>query len=381
MELDFKFRPKNKYEILVLILFFTLALLEWIPEINSIGFIVFFGSLLLLMFFWLIDIFKKKEIYKKELTAIFLISTILLVNLIASTLNALNIIEWFRSSTFIFIWIIILFFMRFGSRIRLDYLLTMFVCSSVFWIVFNLMKLNFSLISVFSNMSRITYDNQNFLLPYPLALSLILLLCYKNNMLKYTLLIFSIIVVIATGYKAHIIIIGLALVYYYVNGKIRYLFMSLLVTFPFIFLFEVIYSYIVIRFQGLGGEGDSLRLREVEVALEIFQKNPIIGSGLGQSFNIGLGWGSESEKSFIHNSVMYILATMGILGLSLILLFFVRVLLKKGPNNIKVILLLLLLSTLSAASYKLIHFNIMLVLLSYILIFYRREKDGLYYTV
>lgn len=382
MNLDFKFMPKNQYEILVFLLFFSLSLLQWIPNNFDLGTISFFFVFSLLALYWLYDTLEKKIIRKSEIYCILSIAFLLIVNLVASTIDGGNINNWLRSSIFIFVWLSLLFFIRFFDKFRVDYILSAFVFCGFVWILINLMKIDLSVIGVLSQGGRITYYNQNFILPYPLVLCLILLLCFKNSLVKFFLLGFCFIVLVGTGYKAHILIFLLACSYYMMIRRSQALILIVFLAIPLIFFFDSLYEYLYGRFSGVGGESDQLRLREWESAIDIFIKNPIFGAGLGKEFYIGSGWGEiESYRSYIHNSILYILATMGVIGFTFILSFFLKTFLNKGGRDLKVVLLLTLLSTLSAASYKLIHFNIFLVIFVFIISYSNiRNKYGLNYT-
>lgn len=56
------------------------------------------------------------------------------------------------------------------------------------------------------------------------------------------------------------------------------------------------------------------RVSEWKEAIDVFQKNPILGAGLGYIFHfyaVGIG---EVQQIFIHNSYIYVLSKMGLLG-------------------------------------------------------------------
>ncbi len=70
------------------------------------------------------------------------------------------------------------------------------------------------------------------------------------------------------------------------------------------------------RFANIGGETTLHRLVEIQKAVEIFQESPLIGGGPNVQFDItGLKTSvEEGGQRYIHNLIMYILATGGIIG-------------------------------------------------------------------
>ena len=367
---------------MLFILFLSISQLEWIPLFSSISTIAVVIVFILCMAMWLLDVVKEKKIYKKELVCIYLISLILLNNALIVSFNEINLTTWLRSAVFIIIWFLFLYFLRFSKFLRLEFVVVSFILSGFLWIFINLIRTDYSILDVFLNGTRLTYYNQNFILPYPLILSLFILLLIKDSLNKYILLAIAFIVMVSTGYKAHILLFGLALSYYVFTRKMLKVFIFLLIVFPIIFYFVDSWDYIFNRFRGVGGDSDQLRLQEWESALNIFSENPIFGAGLGKEFYIGSGWeGMEVNRSYIHNSLLYLLATLGIFNTSLIIAFLLKLFLAKKRSEVKVILLLLLVSTLSAASYKLIHFNIMLMVIAFLLLnSHKREENGVDYS-
>lgn len=370
MVVSFRLKPANQYEVLVGLFFLSLAFLEWIPNNLDFGLVSFSCCFSCLLFFWLLDFQKNKYIYKSELKLITFIFLILSINMLAAVLNSVDLLDWIRSSVFILVWVSLLFFIRFYNFLRLDYLFSVFIFSGCIWMVMQILKAD-SLVGVILSGARLTYTNQNFILPYPLFICLILVLFYKDSLLKFLILIFSFVVLVGTGYKAHILIFFLGMAYYALINVRKFLYFLSLIFLPALYFYDFFYNYISFRFKGVGGESDLIRIREWEAAIDLFNKSPLLGAGLGSEFYIGSGWGDiESYRTYVHNSAMYFLATLGIFG-SLLIAFFIGIVLvnKKKKYNLKLLFVLLIFSTLTAASYKLIHFNIMLVLVVYAILY------------
>ena len=379
MKLSFGIRPENRYELLTLLMFVSLSLVEWIPNLLSPSTLVFATVMGFCLLLWLFDVVYSSSISKSEIVCILLLTSILLNNALVNATYGGSYSAWFRSGIFLILWYLFIFFLRFYNKIRLDFLISSFVFSSILWIIVQLLATSTSIFLVILTGARLTYFNANFILPYPLFAVLLSLLLLRSNIYKLILLVFLIIVIIAAGYKAHILLFAIALAYYILKEvrlkKLLMLVFLIPIALYFASTLDILTNFILDKLNTIGNDSDEFRIREWESAIDIFLNHPLFGAGLGKEFYTGIMEEGESSRPFIHNSILYLLSTLGIFNSLIIFIFFLKLFLLKGSNSVKLILIIMLASTLSAASYKLIHFNIMLMILSVILLKYNNYKQ------
>lgn len=126
-----------------------------------------------------------------------------------------------------------------------------------------------------------------------------------------------------------------------------------------------IINAVVVRFKNVlsGDRNVSIRLTEYEEALNTFLSNPIFGGGIGIPFSQH----GEHLTNYIHNSIFYMLANVGVIGLALYLLLFV-VILKAIRNfneysySYSAALFGIFMYSQFFASFRLIHNNILIAI-------------------
>ena len=135
------------------------------------------------------------------------------------------------------------------------------------------------------------------------------------------------------------------------------------------------------RLMGLlSNDGNvSARLDEYILALDMFRENPILGGGIGVRFSERAG----SEVNYVHNSVMYILANLGLTGLivitiSLGIFIYVTCRLKdKMINALLLSVLSILFFSLFFATYKWISHNLLIGLSIGVLLYRMRVPNDI----
>jgi O-antigen ligase len=176
--------------------------------------------------------------------------------------------------------------------------------------------------------------------------------------------------IILTGYKAQIILLIISLFFYYIkiaqnSKKTFFLIVNICLIIILINIFPFVVEYIKLRMASLGGAGDEVRIFEILSALNLFEQAPFWGNGLGLQFPLS---GESETKNYIHNVFFYYLSTMGLFGVFLFTMVFILVFYNIKKNTIfvtslHIVLVIFLLTTLTAASFKLIHFNYFLTIL------------------
>lgn len=268
------------------------------------------------------------------------------------------------------------FFMRLPSRygkaatVERD---VIFIC--LLWCLIIIIKSGGNIAGLFLSGGRLTYEMADSVLPFPLA-GFALALFSRNigwvARTAYCSVFF--IMIVAVGYKAVILIsLALILAYSMFYGKLRdriissvvIMLLALLGVFIFFSYFPDFVSFLELRIESFGGKGDQVRINEIKHGFELFLNSPIFGNGLGLSFN------SDdyiySPKSFIHNSAIYILAVYGLFGAFIYFCIFSGVVrsMRRGGGGVAfgVAILAVMASSLTAATFKLVQFNLLLGIL------------------
>ncbi len=116
-----------------------------------------------------------------------------------------------------------------------------------------------------------------------------------------------------------------------VKGLIRLVPMGILGWLIFNKVYESVYtgSYLKRRTERYSSEGDS-RLELIQQAIEVFKDHPFFGVGPGQFFRY-----SFNQSSFSHNSYVEMMSTLGISGLVLVCLLFLRPIWHNVMNSLR----------------------------------------------
>jgi hypothetical protein len=318
---------------------------------------------------WLYTKSKTKQINIMEITILTLISYIV-INLFVAIINNLALIEWFRSAISIIVLINTLFIIVLFKKTNLNFIFSWFIITALIWLIVLIILNNINIVYVMVNFYRITGIDQNFSLPYSFLAALLLIYLYKVSFFNILLIGFFSIFIILTGYKAQIILLIISLFFYYIkiaqnSKKTFFLIVNICLIIILINIFPFVVEYIKLRMASLGGAGDEVRIFEILSALNLFEQAPFWGNGLGLQFPLS---GESETKNYIHNVFFYYLSTMGLFGVFLFTMVFILVFYNIKKNTIfvtslHIVLVIFLLTTLTAASFKLIHFNYFLTIL------------------
>lgn len=184
---------------------------------------------------------------------------------------------------------------------------------------------------------RITSIDQNTISSVPLFLAVMSFYQYLNSKDRIysiiTLLTFlittSAILVTLTRSLLISLVLFVAVILFLQLGKLTATVFKKMIS--IIFLMFIGLSIVMTQFSGtslvlsiqarlmslLSNDGNvAARLDEYILALDMFGDNPILGGGIGVRFSERAG----SDVNYVHNSVMYVLANMGLTGLILLLI-------------------------------------------------------------
>jgi O-antigen ligase len=182
---------------------------------------------------------------------------------------------------------------------------------------------------------RITSIDQNTISSVPLFLAVLSFYQYLNSKDRtysiITLLSFliSTLAVLVTLTRSLLIslVLFVIVIWFFQLSKLTVTVIKKMIS--IIFLMSIGLSIVLTQFSGtslvlsiqarlmslLSNDGNvAARLDEYILALNTFRENPILGGGIGVRFSERAG----SDVNYVHNSVMYILANMGLTGLILI---------------------------------------------------------------
>lgn len=367
--LEFKLKPTNIYEYIYICSSISLVFLNWIPDLSKISSFIFISMFVLCFLTWLYTKSKTKQINIMEITILTLISYIV-INLFVAITNNIDLMEWFRSAISIIVLINTLFIIVLFKKTNLNFIFSWFIITALIWLIVLIFLNNINVVYVMINFYRITGIDQNFSLPYSFLVALLLIYLYKVSFFNILLIGFFSIFIILTGYKAQIILLMLSLFFYYIkiaqnSNRTFFLIVNICLIIISINVFPFVVEYIKLRMTSLGGAGDEVRIYEILSALNLFEQAPFLGNGLGLQFPLE---GGNETKNYIHNIFFYYISTLGFLGVFLFTMVFILVFYSINKNTIfvtplHIVFVMFLLTALTAASFKLVHFNYFLTIL------------------
>lgn len=287
-----------------------------------------------------------------------------MMNSLISYGNGYDFRDWLVSMVIIlslFITIAMIF-----SGLKVTYILNVVILVSFLWTI----KVMYSVLQVIPIKSllgiRITGVEIDAVMPYPLVAAVLTLfyLCDKNK-IYYVLYAWFCFFIVIVGYKAVMAVVGLATVVYFLGGKISVSKIIFLIAISGLFISFGLYDYVLVRFDSIGGDGDRIRIEEVSAALKLFESSPFYGVGLG--FSIPNTETAGLTKTYIHNSFVYLITSIGLFGLLIYSAVVLGSCLNRGKlNYLTMLLFLFLIASLTSAAFKLFQFNYLLVILLFL---------------
>ena len=252
------------------------------------------------------------------------------------------------------------------SNLKVDFVIKVVIFTSLIWslkVFFEVLQhIPFSAILGI----RITGVVIDSVMPYPLV-AIILTLFYfcERNFIFYFLVLWFLIFIIMVGYKAVIALSAVAFIMFFFRKGIKISSLLIIMFTLFILLSLGLYEHVVTRFDSVGGSGDVIRLKEIEEALNLFYQSPSFGAGLG--FSIPNSETVGHTKTYMHNSIIYLATSVGVVGFFIyLIILFSGVFNKSKINYITLTLILFLVSSITAASFKLFQFNYLLAVLLFL---------------
>lgn len=351
----------------------ALIFVDWIPEVSNVSSIGFICLFAFSFCFWVVDKVKQKKIFHAELLVVaFLVY--LICNFFVALVNGIAWSSWVRAAMPVLVFAYSLFVFEMLKRSNVHYLAWVLIVSAVLWSVILIYSNNINVLQLIYNRSRITGVEQGFVIPYPFLGAILILALYQIRVITALLLFYFVFLILITGYKAQLALLVLAVLFYLYKERFSLIplgaaAVGLLFVFFVIYISGVnitIFEYLAERFSSVGGAGDEIRIFEIFSALSIFSDAPFLGSGLGVEFPLKPD--SVDTKNYIHNFFFYYLATIGVVGLLHMLTMLCIV--ARRPGRLRPHLsgflfsyVLLLLAAVTAASFKLIHYNYFLAVL------------------
>ncbi len=177
-----------------------------------------------------------------------------------------------------------------------------------FYIELRLGRLNYIRFTAYSDLSHT-----------PLLL-MALPLCYcLLNRYRYLPITIIMVAIFSTQSKGQILLSFLAIAmceFFSTKSRVTLLIKMILIVILCSVPFIVYKDVITKRFADIGGSTTSHRLVEIKAAGELFQEKPLTGGGPSTIFDItGLKTSVEEEgQRYIHNLLMYLMATGGVIG-------------------------------------------------------------------
>lgn len=366
----------SKAEILFTVTALSCAMIGFPSNMSFLALGVFSLSV---CFFTLFTLFKCKKIVQQDIFFIFIIiiTQIYLFSTFIQTINSGMPLPIFMTSI---IGPSVLYFLLPLLLIKLDkaFLVKIMVLVSVFWCFKILIANATELPRIISGGIRLTAIDVESIMPFPLVgLILVLFSPYINKRLQLPLATFFLFINILVGYKAVIVLSFLCFLIFFIKGRSFYwavIFTSLGVGAILILMaFTPLGDYLNSRYASLGTGGETVRLHEIKETFNVFSEKPIFGAGLG--LKVDAPSSEELPRNYIHNILFYYLATTGIIGVLLlsVLVLSTFYLNNNRYNYASLGIVLLLASALTAASFKLVQFNYLLVILLYLN--YKRGDD------
>ena len=365
----------NKKKICYLVLF-TLGLIDYVPDNLEPVTLIFSASYILLLGNYFVSKWYKGAVKIWDVLIFFWL-LVLLVGCFSGIVKG-NPVNGIVRSVIPFIFLITFAIFIDVKDFNSSSLALCGIVVSLIWCMFVMLANHESVLSILTTGGRLSFYDMDSILPYPLFGFLLVLFSKISVGKKIPALLFFSIMILLVGYRAFIILSLFALFIFLVEeGKIYLLVLTLCcIGVLFAFIENDFINTLLSRFKF--GSGDQVRLAEINVAYNVFSNSPIFGGGVGVVID------SDTGKTFIHNSVMYMLMSQGVLGLISYLFFLLSPLVYILRNTRLIVLLfspakkyiryslypllIFLLSTLTSASYKLIHTNVLVSVLMAIIV-------------
>lgn len=346
--------------------------LYWIPDGVSAFTILFMAIFGIGMAASFGTSFMKSEVGRDSIGLVVWFS-FLMVNFLINEINENDSLGWIRSVFPLLLIFSYPLFKAWGNESP-EKVPRFIVWVCVFWCLYQVAVYGTNPVATILGGKRATWENGNLIVPYPMIGLLVATVLVKDKgLIVWISILFLAVMLLAAGYKMQILICVAAISYWIILKEGRKYWKHLIIPVAALILVAPIFIgestelefYIQKRIEATGGEGDLTRIEEIRQAWSIFKKSPVFGDGYGIRFYSK--YSDSGEKNYIHNSILYHLAAGGILGVLIMLGIMYRIIkpvfFSKQGREVVLILALLLLSTFTAASYKLIHFNIMFVAL------------------
>ena len=372
----------NKKKICYLVLF-ALGLIDYVPD-NLEPVTLFFSATYILLFVSYIVSKWNKGVVKIWDALIFFWLVVLLIGCFAGVIKG-NHVNAIVRSVIPFIFLITFAVFIDVKDFDSNSLAQCGIIISMFWCMIIMLENYESVFFILTAGGRLSGYDIDSILPYPLFGFLLVLFSKITVGKKVSLLLLFSTMILLVGYRAFIILSFFAVFIFLIEeGKLSSLVLTLCCAgLLLVFLENDFINTLLSRFKF--GDGDQVRLSEINIAYKIFSKNPVFGGGVGVVID------PDSGKTFIHNSAMYMLMTQGLLGFICYFLFLFSPLVYVLKNARLSVLLfspakkciryslyslfIFLLSTLTSASFKLIHTNVLISVLMAIIVMKTKESN------
>ena len=376
--------------------FILLPLLSYVPDLAPTSVIFYLYFIVDFSFFFLNQrIHFKSKVYS---ILLFLFLSILTISLIWGIFYDVGISNWARG-ILPFIFLITWFFVQ--PNIDITRFYKMFLLSSYIWVIKILIDLlSFLLSDSIASilLLRLTFISSISVIPYNLVVIPILLFNNKivSSKLRFFLLTLFSLLTIWEGYRIQLLIIVIIYLFYFLPKFIYFLFKP----YTYLLLFALIslsyfitqnndfqiFSSNISRFNELKDETESGRVLELRYAISKFIESPLVGKGIGfqvPTEHITFGIDEKLTEDFpptvgyVHNFPGYFLMDTGIVGF----LFYVLVIFYLPfsyasfiPNWVILTYILFFVFVLVEATFRLIHFNLIVIFFQYLFWRYHRQR-------
>lgn len=314
---------------LVLSLLAVMGFMPFVPTGNEFSVLLFLFLYVCVWVVWFCSSARKNLITWRGVAWLFLLVLVFIFNFLFAMLGDVRGEGWFRSFVpmlfFLTVFVVPFYVRMIGAAKIFKYLL----CASVIYCAKIIIFDYESLISLFAIGGRLSYYTLDVVVPLPfigvMIATLLPGISFLWRLMLVALLMFFVIIV---GYKTQILFLALFFLFYFstrFGGAKRALFV--------VFgagvgcgLYLGLEEYWLERFSTIGGGGDQTRMLEIKYAWSVFVQSPIFGGGLGTEvplsetrpdFKMHSDLWESDTVTYVHNFVLYLLMTGGVLFLSL----------------------------------------------------------------
>lgn len=320
---EFSLRERYIGEVLIFLLFFSMACLPFVPQ--ELGFSIIFFVLAYMGggLFWLYAASRYKIITLKGCVFFAFFCVVMSLNCWKAISEGVGVEGWLRSFVPMAFFLSSLF-LYFYVRMLGAHAIFLFLLIACFVYCMKLLVLDFdSIVSVFSIGGRLSYYSLDVVVPFPyLGVMIAILLPGILLCLRIFLFLFFLFFVFIVGYKSQVVFLVFFLVmhcltFFYGLKRLAIVFLGAAAV---LFICLGMQDYLVERLASIGGGGDQVRLLEIKYAWSLFLESPVLGAGLGTSiplietrpdyYKLQHLWVSDSV-SYIHNFFFYLLMTGG----------------------------------------------------------------------